>query len=290
MDEKNVVTQVPIANMFTESLGEKYAQKFSEVFDSSIQDQDRLMTELYNESKEDPDLTEKQKKTIYGCTVAYNAAQAEKGVSAPLIAYVSNHKPNLTKAIMGKNFKRYKRTIEDLFIFGQRTGFFINIAELPRFLKQTEMMFGFRKKEDANKSPQEIMEDYEYEVMYIAAISKFARSLPLSDIIAHWYVVILLKQIRLLAFVNPDLMKNMPGIKDQAKNMIKAVNYIHHMEVERLHPVSEEEKAKKKEIEEKEYDEMIDREADTVLKQTAYFEDTNKNQNNENAVVEEIEV
>jgi len=283
MDDKT--TTIQTRNMFTESLGEKYAKKFSEVFEASIKDQDKLMTDLYNESKDDPDLTEKQKKTIYGCTVAYNIAQAEKAVSTPIIAYVSNHKPNLTKAVTGKNFKRYKRTIEDLFIFGQRTGFFINIAELPKLLKQTELMFGFRKKEDANKTPQEIMQDYEYEVMYIAAISKFARGLHLDDLIAHWYTVILLKQIQLLAFVNPDMMQEIPGLKEQAKNLIKTVNYIHHMEMERMNLKTKNE-AVNKELEEKEYDELMDKTADTVLQQTASFNE----QNNDNVIVEEVEV
>ena len=282
MDEKNTInTEIQDKNMFTDILGEKYAKKFSEVFDAAIKDQDKLMTDLYNESKEDPDLTKKQKKTIYGCTIAYNIAQAEKGVTAPLIAFVSNHKPNLTKAVTGKKFKRYKRTIEDLYTFGQRTGFFVNIAELPTLIKRIERTFGFRKKEDINKSPQEIMEDLEYEVMYIAAISKFARIISLSDIIAHWYVVILLKQIINLPFISPKLAKEMPGLNNQVKNLLKAMNYIHYLEVKRANdakPKTEEE-IKAKEMEDKEYEEMIDREADTVLHDTTSFNDTNKEAN-----------
>lgn len=263
--QKDPDPQVSSNNMFKEPLGEKYAKKFSEVFNASLKDQDKLMSELYKESQEDPTLTEKQKKIIAGCTLAYNSAQAEKSVSAPIISFVDNKKPNLTKAVTGKGYKRYKRTVEDLYQFGQRTGFWIHVAELPQLLKAAEMTFGFRKKEDANKSQQEILGDYEYEVMYVAAISKFARVLPLTDYIAQWYIVMLCKQISLLSFVHPDVIKENPGINEQAKNLMKAVNYIHFLEVQR-------DKISKKEIteaeikqEEQDYEELIDHNAEKVF-------------------------
>ena len=277
--ENDFTPEVSSANMFRLPLGEKYAKNFSEVFNAPIEEQDRVMGELYESSKEDESLTEKQKKIIAGCTLAYNMAQAEKGVSTPIISFVKTKKPNLTKAVTGKNFIRYRRTIEDLYQFNERTGFWIHVAELPKLIKYCENTFGFVKKEDANKTIQEIDEDLEYEVMYVAAISKFSRTIALTDYIAQWYVVMLMKQIKLLSFVHHDIIKANEAITDQAKNMIKTVNYIHYLELERFNaskPKTEEEKAKEAELvkqEEQEYEEMMDKEADTVLEKTGTFDE-----------------
>jgi hypothetical protein len=284
-DQKNITVEndftpeVSSANMFRLPLGEKYAKKFSEVFNATIEEQDKVMGELYESSKEDESLTEKQKKIIAGCTLAYNMAQAEKGVSTPIISFVKSKKPNLTKAVSGKNYIRYRRTIEDLYQFNERTGFWIHVAELPKLIKYCEATFGFMKKEDVNKSFQEINEDLEYEVMYVAAISRFSRTIALTDYIAQWYVVMLMKQIKLLSFVHSDIIKSNAAITDQAKNMIKGMSYIHHLEMERFkdsHPKAEEDKTKEAELikqEEAEYEDMLDKESDTVLDQTGTFDE-----------------
>jgi hypothetical protein len=88
-----------------------------------------------------------------------------------------------------------------------------------------------------------------------------------------------MKQIKLLSFVHHDIIKANEAITDQAKNMIKTVNYIHYLELERFNaskPKTEEEKAKEAELikqEEQEYEEMMDKEADTVLEQTGTFDE-----------------
>jgi hypothetical protein len=223
MDE-NEEKNLPKENMFNKPLGNKYAAKFSEIFKSSIQDRDQKMKELYENSKEDESLNEQQKKLITKCLLGYNFAVCEKNISFPLIDFINKKKPNLTK--YSKN-KRINRTIVDLDDAVKRSGFDIDtytfLLKVRRFLK----IYSFIGKDDENDLDESVC-------LFVTALSRLSRSLSVLDYSGIWYVIMLMKQIESLTFLNIRAMKENNNIIEQIKKMVGTIITIKKLEEKRL--------------------------------------------------------
>lgn len=208
-------------NIFTVPLGDKYAKKFYDVYNGTLETRDQLMKDLYDYSKNDTSISEKQRKIIAGCYIAYIEAIGKNNVSMPLILFVKNKKPNLTKCL---DEKRIKRVIEDLYSFVEKTGFEFQCYNLFDLLKHFLISF-------AEIQNHEDEEDPTFELYVIIALSKFVRTLPYIAYPQMWFGLMMMKNISLLSFVNIRMVNN--DIINEVKNLIELINIIHALELQR---------------------------------------------------------
>lgn len=227
--DNEFITTIPekkyTKNMFTSPLGDKYAKKFFNVYNASLNNRDELMRKIYEEGQNDNSLNEKQKKIITGCYIAYLSATGKKTVAFPLVLFIKNKKPNLTKYL---NEKRIKRVIEDLYSFVEKTGFdfecYLLMDYLTRFLHSFSKLHNHRDSTDAS-----------FELYLIIALSRFVRSLSPIAYQQMWFALMMLKNISLLSFVNIQMIDE--TLIEEIKNLIKLINIIHVLELERAETV-----------------------------------------------------
>ena len=208
-------------NIFTRPLGDKYAKKLYDVYNANLETRDSLMSALYNESKEDENLTPQQKRIIAGCYIGYETAIGRKNVAVPLVDFLMKSKPNLTKLL---NPHRFKRVVADLYTFVEKTGFEYDcynlIDLLERFLKL------FTKGEN-----KETDNELTFHLYLVIAISKYASVIPAFGYSNMWFILMLLKNISLLSYVNINLLKD--DILDEVKNLVRLINIVHSLELQR---------------------------------------------------------
>lgn len=209
-------------NIFTSPLGHKYAKQLFDIYNNmTLANRDELMKKFYEEGKNDSTLSDNQKKIISGCYVAYLIAIGKTNLSMPLILYVKNKKPNLSKCLTEK---RIKRVIEDLYSFMERSGFKFECYNIFDLLKRFLQSFSQTLNHKDNEDPT-------FELYLIIALSKFARALPIMAYNQIWFVLMFIKNISLLSFVNINMINN--DIINEAKNLIKLINIIHVLELQR---------------------------------------------------------
>lgn len=233
-------------NMFTSPLGDKYARAFHEVYHASIQDRDQKMKKLYEDSKEDTSLNDKQKKIIASCYVGYLQAICKNSLSIPIIDFVAKHKPVLSKAIRTQRKKKnkivptnhLKRTVNDLYDVVNRTGFYFEVATLPTLIKVFENQFVV--KSDTQKALED--NDLTFETLVLAALSKFGRGCSPISYANMWYISIFMQNISLLTYINPKVYQEMPELRIQILNLVKSIRYILALEMQRAGIIKEEPK------------------------------------------------
>ena len=234
-------------NMFTAPLGDKYARAFHEVYHSSIQDRDQKMRKLYEDSKEDQSLNEKQKKIIASCYVGYLQAICKNSLSIPIIDFVAKYKPVLSKAIRTQRKKKnkivstnhLKRTVNDLYDVVIRTGFYFEVATLPTLIKVFENQFIVKSE---SQKTLENNNDLTFETLILAALSKFGRGCSPISYANMWYISIFMKNISLLTYINPKVYQEMPELRIQILNLVKSIRYILALEMQRAGSIKEEKK------------------------------------------------
>lgn len=217
----NNIKQKSTKNIFFAPLGYKYTKKFFDVYNATLDTRDELMYNLYMESKTDTSLNDKQKDIISKCYVSYLFAIGKNNIALPLVMYVKNNKPNLTKCLTEK---RLKRVIDDYYVFLEKVGFEFECYYLFDFLKNFLKSFGqlqnHRDKEDAT-----------FELYLIIALSKYIRTLSPFAYPQIWFALMLMKNISLLSYVNINLLDETVII--EVNNLIKLINIIHILELER---------------------------------------------------------
>ena len=225
-------------NMFTKALGDKYAKKFHEVYYANFGERDKLMKELYEDSKQDNTLKDFQVSMISKCYVAYLAAVgANCNISLPIISYVDKKKPNLTKIL--HNEVRLKRIAIDLQESVDRTGFVFDIYNLPDLINVFLTQF----------SQDDKLEDSELSLEYIvlAALGKYIRLLPIIALPNIWYAIMFMKNIASLAYITSEEYKENEHIKPQVLSIVKTIYAINIMELKRTNkPVKLKEKEESK--------------------------------------------
>ncbi len=115
-------------NMFSEVLGDRYAERFSKIYYSDLKDKDDLIKRIHEESKVDASLNVEQKTVINPCVLAYNQAPGNSDVSVPIIAFMKNSKPNLFKIL--NNVARTRRAEQQIQDFVDTTGFVFDTTAL----------------------------------------------------------------------------------------------------------------------------------------------------------------
>lgn len=242
MDKKKIGTVIEptetdwpgATNMFDSPLGHRYARRFDEVYNATLENQEVLMKKLYDDAMADEELDEKQKRIIKACYVGFNEAICKNGVSTPLIAFVSSKKPSLSKSIQANRKKkgkvvkssRLKRTVEDLYGVTERIGFDFEVALLPELIQTIERRFLKNEQEDDNQLTSESL--------ILASISLFARACQPTSYANLWYASCFMKRIQMLAYINSETLTTNPEFKIQLINTIKTIHTIQSLEMHRF--------------------------------------------------------
>lgn len=228
-------------NMFTPLVGGRYARGFHEVYHASLEDREERMRSLYEEAMTDASLSEQQKHLIKACYVGFNEAICRNSISMPIIAFVSTKKPVLSKAIRTARKKgnkvvksnRLKRTVNDLYDALEKTGFNFEVAYLPSLIKAFEVQFGGEEKVYDEES------GLTFETLVMAALSAFTRASGPRSYANLWYTAYFMQNLSLLAFIPIDTYQSIPGLKDQATNLMKTIRSIQYLELKRAGLVPE---------------------------------------------------
>jgi hypothetical protein len=233
MDLQPIENQSYTKNMFTLTLGDKYARAFHKIFYAPISEQKELMDKLYNESKEDSNLNDRQKRLIASSYIAYISATCEDATSIPIIAYVKDKQPVLSKYMKDK---RLKRTVEDLYDIFYDNGFEFNVAYFPDMLRQFE--YQYTNDQQIAMLNGGMDDEMVFQVMIMVAFGRLARASKL-DIPTKWYIMIFFKRISQLTYLPPAYIAENPKIKDSIINIIKTVYIIQRLELKRSGVIEE---------------------------------------------------
>ena len=213
-------------NLFTKSLGNKYARLFEELYNSDLRNRNIKLKEIIDYAAEDNELDEKQKIIFNLSNVRYLSAIGQNTIPSPILAYMIESKPNLKKSI--KKI-RLKRIYEDLESFVSRTGFDYDLNTLPENIRS---LCNYFKKDSLELWNEMHNNDYEYELYIIACISKLVRKLSPEDYLSQWYYINFLKNIELLSNIPSDIYKE-EKVKTSLQNTGKILNYIYFLEMKR---------------------------------------------------------
>lgn len=215
-------------NMFTVPFGDKYAKLFHQIFYAPISQQTALVDKLAEEIKQDKSLTDIQRRRLDACVVAYYTAVCEKNISVPIIGYVKEKKPNLSKFMKDK---RFKHTVEDLYELFYNNGFEYEVVYFPKLLQQFEYQY-------TNEKHREILnggysEEMPFQIMIMVAFSRLSRSISLNDYATRFYVMMFFQRVSQLTYMPTEMMHENPELKDSIINILKTVYIVQRLELAR---------------------------------------------------------
>jgi hypothetical protein len=215
-------------NMFTVPFGDKYAKMFHQIFYSPISKQTALVDKLAEEIKQDKKLTDIQKRKLDACVVAYYTAVCEKNISVPVIGYVKEKKPNLSKFMKDK---RFKRTVEDLYELFYNNGFEYEVIYFPKLLQQFEFQY-------TNEKHRELLnggfsEEMPFQIMIMVAFSRLSRNISITDYATKFYIMMFFQRISQLTYMPTEVMYENPELKDSIINILKTIYIVQRLELVR---------------------------------------------------------
>jgi hypothetical protein len=224
-------------NMFTVPFGDKYARMFHQIFYAPISSQTALVDKLAEEIKQDKSLTDIQRRKLDACVVAYYAAVCEKNISVPVIGYVKEKKPNLSKFMKDK---RFKHAVEDLYDLFYKNGFEYEVVYFPQLLQQFEYQY-------TNEKHREILnggysKEMPFQIMIMVAFSRLGRNIAINDYATKFYVMMFFQRVSQLTYMPTEVMHENPELKDSIINILKTVYIVQRLELMRAGIINNTEK------------------------------------------------
>lgn len=182
-------------SIFHDILPKEYADRFDEVFDSSLNYMDIRMIELYEDGRRDESLSEDQKKIIIDCYTAYKEAVFE----VPCTRLIDMYKDK--KFNFDKYFKRGKKSsflLDDISMIINRMGYGFDYISIPTLVTKIMSDFNYPNfKEEIDNSPYR----FHHGIYFMILLSRYARVRPLTDYAGMWFVCIIIQ--RLILFQHP---------------------------------------------------------------------------------------
>lgn len=184
---------------YRDILNEKYAKKLMTVLMSGLDKRDEIMDKAYEESINDPSLTESKKRVFKEFYVIYNLASFRKYDT--LNDFLMAKKPNIPKII--KSRKRLKRSIGDIESVLEGT----NLKRLIwndwlNIIEDIPAIMSIYKYKGLDNLSVDIKDDYGYEYndvyavsyLFIATLASFLRNKP-NSLQYKWFAYICISTI-----------------------------------------------------------------------------------------------
>lgn len=188
-------------SIFHEVLPKEYADRFDKVFDSSLNYMDLSMIELYEDSKKDENLDDKQKKIITDCYEAYQEAVFEVPCKRLIDMYIDK-KFNFDKHLK-RGLKNNTTLLDDISMIINRVGYSFSPVSIPTLV--TDIMSKFKYpnfNEKIDNSPYR----FYHGIYFMILLSRYARVRPLTDYAGMWFVCIIIQRLILLQHPTKDVL------------------------------------------------------------------------------------